>query len=248
MKISLASDLHLEFYDNPNNYWIPNHTSMDVLVLAGDIHTGKQALPWIKQHFSHVPYILYVLGNHEHYGSNNAIYKLARKMREYAAHLGMNNLHILDNNTIDIDGIRFIGSTLWTDFRLGGNQPLNMFNAKKEMNDYNFIRFTQQKIKAEQILQLNTIAKQYIFNNVNDNTIVITHHHPMIYNADMDSRSCYYYNSLDNEVVYSGIKYWFCGHTHKDVDYIVGETNVLTNMHGYIMHRKTPFTFKDIIV
>ena len=250
MRISLASDIHLEFYGK--NEWIPNHTDMDILILAGDIHTGYQALPWIAKHFAHVPHILYVLGNHEFYGSNYAVTKHYRKMQEKADLHGLKNLTVLQNKFVDINGVRFLGATLWTDYRLGGNQPLNMFNAQNQMNDYKHIRYYTSRVKTTDLLKENAESKQFLFSNLSDSkNVVITHHQPVFFSNNDDRIgdlvSCYY-NTLDNDICYSEkpIDYWFAGHTHgDDIDQVIGNTHIVSNMHGYVFSRKTPFVFKD---
>ena len=63
MKVQYMSDLHLEFADMP----IPD-VAGDVLVLAGDIHVGANAIPWIEQCAHVFKDVIYVLGNHEYYG------------------------------------------------------------------------------------------------------------------------------------------------------------------------------------
>jgi hypothetical protein len=62
MKMRVLSDLHLEFQD-----WNPPDVEADVIVLAGDIHSGSRGVEWARRQFPLTP-ILYVPGNHEFYG------------------------------------------------------------------------------------------------------------------------------------------------------------------------------------
>jgi predicted phosphodiesterase len=67
MKIQLASDLHLEFLarDFPGERLITPAPDADVLILAGDIAVGAEAV----ELFADWPVpVLYVAGNHESYG------------------------------------------------------------------------------------------------------------------------------------------------------------------------------------
>jgi len=57
--------------------------------------------------------VLYVVGNHEHY--DERIGRLHEKLREAAEG---SNVHILENEAFELDGYRFFGATLWTDFNL----------------------------------------------------------------------------------------------------------------------------------
>ena len=62
MRIHILSDLHLEF-----EAFQPKDVHADLIVLAGDIHTGKNGIKWIFKAFPERP-VIYVLGNHEFYG------------------------------------------------------------------------------------------------------------------------------------------------------------------------------------
>ena len=50
MKIHLLSDIHLEF--TPYEGALPD---VDVIVLAGDVHTKTRAISWIKERFKGIP-------------------------------------------------------------------------------------------------------------------------------------------------------------------------------------------------
>ena len=106
MRIRLLSDLHLEFCP-----WDPPRVAADVVVLAGDIHNGLAGIRWAAEQFS-VP-VIYVPGNHEYDGHD--IIKLRERWRapEWPDHV-----HVLDDRAVEIAGVRFVGSTLWTDFNL----------------------------------------------------------------------------------------------------------------------------------
>lgn len=70
-KFKLVSDLHLEFYKEGDEVYRPPVEKDDantVLLLAGDIHVGTKALPWIEEMTKRYRHVVYVLGNHEFYG------------------------------------------------------------------------------------------------------------------------------------------------------------------------------------
>lgn len=109
MKIQLASDLHLELLqrDFPGERLITPAGGVDVLVLAGDIANGTQAIDLFKNW--PVP-VLYLAGNHEFYGESFEQARITlRKATEGT------NIHFLDNDVVDFGGVRFLGATLWTD-------------------------------------------------------------------------------------------------------------------------------------
>ena len=107
MKIHVLSDLHTEFAA-----FAPPRTEADVIVLAGDIGVGAEGIEWAAGTFPDRP-VVYVTGNHEYYGHDIG---LAADLRDAAP----DNVRVLENAAIEIDGVRFLGSTLWTDFDFYG--------------------------------------------------------------------------------------------------------------------------------
>jgi len=51
--------------------------------------------------------------------ASTSIEPIYDKLREGAA---LNNIHFLENDSVVIDGVRFLGTTLWTDYRLRFNR------------------------------------------------------------------------------------------------------------------------------
>ncbi|MEZ9764147.1 metallophosphoesterase, partial [Vibrio splendidus] len=107
MEICHLSDLHLEF--GPMEF---PQTDADVVVLSGDIHLGTKGIDWAAQ--CDVP-VVYVLGNHEAYGSSS-LELLIEECRSRAERYS--NVYFLENDSVVINGVRFHGCTLWTDFEL----------------------------------------------------------------------------------------------------------------------------------
>ena len=112
MKIQVLSDLHLEDGgDLPDH-----HPEADVIVLAGDLVPYTEGLvELLAEYWSTAPNVLYVFGNNEFYRTeiDDARAKLAEECAKA-------RIHLLDPGTIRIEGVRFIGATLWTDFELDG--------------------------------------------------------------------------------------------------------------------------------
>lgn len=110
-----------------------------VLVLAGDIGLARQGqtyLPFLKTVAGHFRQVLWVLGNHEHYG--DSIIK-SREHIEYAlSESGINNVHILENEAFTVDNVTFPGATLWADVR--DNAPPTTKTTLGSMDDYFGIR------------------------------------------------------------------------------------------------------------
>ena len=107
MKLHVLSDLHIEFAD-----FSPPETDADVVILAGDIGVGLDGIEWVARRFPKAS-VVYVPGNHEFYGHDIG---LTDQLKAAAPA----DIHILNNDKLELDDIRFLGCTLWTDFKLHG--------------------------------------------------------------------------------------------------------------------------------
>jgi len=105
-KIHLLSDLHLEMQSYESTDYIRQNA--DIIVLAGDIHKDVQGFKWARHNFPDSE-ILYVSGNHEFY--HYEYHQLLDKFRKHAQLL---DIHFLENNELILNGIHFLGCTLWT--------------------------------------------------------------------------------------------------------------------------------------
>lgn len=270
MRVGHLSDLHLEFRNrHPSlSETFKNREDIggDVLLVAGDLCVALYYQEWrndpgarsVRKLLEHVnknvfkkyKHVLYIAGNHEHY--NGLFSETHRLMREYWQINGT-NVKVLENEFVDINGVRFIGSTLWSDFH-GGN-PLSMENVRQGMNDFHIIYTkpvhdltyvernnpNQNRFTPQMALTEHNVAKQFIVDKAKEfdgPVVVMTHHGPTWLSINkersdgiIDGGYCSDLSSLilDNP----NIKYWVHGHTHKSVDYEVGTTRVLANQCGY---------------
>lgn len=133
MRIHVLSDLHLEF-----SPFAPQVTAADVIILAGDIHVKGRGVPWARQAFEGP--VLYVPGNHEFYNSH-----LSHTLASMRAEADT-RVRVLERDDVVINGTRFLGCTLWTDFTAKGSAHLAALQAHAEMND--FRRFAPGPINA----------------------------------------------------------------------------------------------------
>jgi predicted phosphodiesterase len=237
MKIHLLDDVHLEF-----GAYQPVQPDCDVVVLAGDIAPGVQGLMWAREKFSGP--IVAVAGNHEFYGKRRLL-RHYEKLRAKADELG--DVHFLERDTVIIDGVRFIGATLWTDFGLNGDQPLAMERARDAMNDYQQIKWdVGVPLRPQHILDQHNISRAYIereLSNKHDGpTVVVTHHAPSIRSIHEDFRyhdNTGYASRLEHLMFEYEPEAWLHGHVHRPCDYVMGETRVLCNPRGYDGREKT---------
>ncbi|HWJ46715.1 MAG TPA: metallophosphoesterase, partial [Candidatus Udaeobacter sp.] len=108
MILNLLSDLHLSL----GALKVPENDA-DLVILAGDIARPKEAASWAS---GIAKPVLYVPGNHEFYGGS-----IGDTVDELKLLCAGTNVQVLDNDEVVFDGVRFLGTTLWTDFALFGD-------------------------------------------------------------------------------------------------------------------------------
>ena len=273
MKIQLVSDLHLEFADIN----IQNLNGADVLILSGDIcvaqdlhdHIAADFNPYSQGAFADLnrkqqrvqrfrdffkrvsfqfPNVIYVMGNHEHY--HGKFDRSRQYFLDEFAKLGITNIHLLDNDTKEIDGVHFVGGTLWTDMNKG--DPLTVHAIETMMNDFRVIRIANEdfrKFLPSRAVREHIKTKQYIkvvLEGLPEDArvVVVGHHAP----SHMSIHEQYKHDDLMNGGYASDlsefildrpkIKVWTHGHMHQCFDYMIGDTRVLCNPRGY--HDENP--------
>jgi len=231
------SDLHLEF--GPME---PPEVKSDILVLAGDIliadHLRKsdaspynrhamgydKFMDWARESFEEV---IMIMGNHEHYKGD--ITKSASLIR--AAYP---EIHLLDNDFLDLDGLTVYGGTMWTNMDRGN--PLTIHSAKYGMNDFRIIKNSTRPFSPENaVRRFNDFWLRY-----RPCDVVISHHAPSFRSIDptyvSDSLNGAYASTMDERIMDEGPSVWIHGHIHCNQDYRIGGTRVLCNPRGYYGH------------
>ena len=150
---------------------------------------------------------------------------------------------MLDNEAVIIDGVKIIGSTLWTDFN--HHNPLDMALARDSMSDYRVISFkaqdgTYHKLSPQVILREHMVSLSFIADAIrdHDHCVVITHHAPCSMSVAPQYKNhplnASYYTDLHNLILDNPqIKLWTHGHIHHASTYQLGETLVALNPYGY---------------
>lgn len=154
MKISVCSDLHLEFGPISLN----NDANADVLVLSGDICVARDVRErdlynvmgendrnnrnhtFFQECCARFKNVVYVAGNHEHYDGDFATSLF--KLKSNLAYL--KNLHILDKEVVKIDDVTFVGGTLWTD--MNKEDALTLYHIRRMMNDFRIVKNSNRKL------------------------------------------------------------------------------------------------------
>ena len=250
MKIHVVSDVHLEFGDYP--YDPP--ADVDVIVLAGDIGINTQGIDWAKEKFKDYP-VLYVLGNHEYYKRKLPLKGGADILKEYAKG---SNVTVLNNDTHVIDGVRFLGTTLWTDLNLHNSQGLLLITAYKEMNDYRqIVHENKNKIKAFHTIDEFLVAKSFLESefakSFDGKTVVVTHHLPTEqgcfpqYSPPAHRTNPFFASNLESMILDNQPDVWIFGHTHHAKDFNMGKTRLVCNPRGYKHHEKSEVNDKFVV-
>ena len=248
MKLTIVSDLHLEFGEVPNI-----KTAADVLILAGDICASedlhkhetpsasaraKMYQDFLAQCSDSYQQVIYVAGNHEFYQGkfHRGLETLKRETQRYP------NMHFLENAGVHLNDTLFLGSTLWTNFN--NHDPETMLACQYGMNDYHIITNDSpngfSRLMPKDTLERHITSTQFLYNNVDyEKVVIVTHHAPSF-------KSCYarfinnplmngaYASDLSEFILDNPqIKLWAHGHMHDLNDYNIGDTRIYSNPRGY---------------
>lgn len=228
MKIRLMSDLHLEGSHAPP---LANETNAELLVLAGDICTHKSmskgsAKAFLEDCAGKFKYVIWVMGNHELYGWDTPNDKShIQFFRDAVAHLP--NVYILENQVVELEGVRFAGATTWTDFYKGELVPY----ASTMLNDYRW------GLRADTVYEWHQESVKFLLESNAD--VVITHHAPHVGSVHAKWKkfggdtNYLFYTNLRAVIDAVKPKYWFHGHMHDNAEYTIGSTTVICNPKGY---------------
>lgn len=234
MKLLILSDLHTEFAD-----FVPEAgVDFDVCVLAGDIATKGRTGAWAANTFAGKPVVL-VLGNHDYWGSN-----LTKAVAQARADCESTQVRLLNNNSVVIDGVRFVGGTLWTDYRLTGSRVLSMIDSQRVMVDHDRIRTaTFNRVSAADLEReherTRALLKMELAYPFDGPTVVVTHHAPSVqclaprYQAMLGNHINAAFASSLESLMSPGVPLWIHGHVHNSIDMDIKGTRILCNPRGY---------------
>lgn len=246
MKLQLLSDLHLEAHP----HFQPQAAAQaDVLVLAGDIGSYQpgsllQGEYFGLERFSPLPQfaswpcpVLFVPGNHE-YDMQDWDDAHAR-LRRICDLLG---IQWLERETAVLQGVRFVGTTLWTDYDAIALQDERVqagdvgrllklreksfraanFYLKKTGGTRNGLPFLAEPMR-EQGLCCQSWLREALAQPFDGKTIVVTHFAPSLRSKDprygLVPGTAGFCNALDDFLPQADL--WLHGHLHAPSDYTV---------------------------
>lgn len=264
VNIQLLSDLHLE--SNPGFRALPT-PGADVLVLAGDIGSyqagsllgapGPDADFGLAR-FSPLPVsqggagwptpVIFVPGNHEYdtFEFDNA----HARLRQVCKRLG---LIWLERETVVLGGVRFVGTTLWSDFDVledaaGTVDETGPARDKRRDKAWRAANFYLHKtgttvggepMLAEQVRAQSLVCQAWLraalAEPFDGPTVAVTHFAPSLESADprygLVPGTAGFCNALDDCLPYACL--WLHGHLHCAVDYLRHGCRVVANPLGY---------------
>lgn len=245
MKIHVLNDLHIEFGD----FELPD-TDAEVIVFAGDIDVGMGGLSWIEKQRLDKP-VIYVPGNHEYYHHDISL------VEEIKACVPP-NVHVLSDDMVEINGVRFLGCTLWTDFLLFGETEkyFAVQYAKQGMADFQVIMQDGQRFSPEDSINLHENSRDWLGCMLGEHyagkTVVVTHHLPSEKSVHPRfSRNLLtpaFASNLEALMDVDRVVLWVHGHTHDVFDYEIFGTRIVCNPRGYVPYEQSNEFQPDFVV
>lgn len=260
MRAWIFSDVHLRLYEAADFVRPFAMPEADVAIVAGDVCDDlARSLRWMGSVLRPHMRVVAVLGNHEFFG-----YDLPGARRESARMAADLGIDLLDDGASQIGGVRFVGGTLWTDFKLfkdiggpaGFDERTCMYEAKRSFADYGEIWATEASDRqlARALNPRDTVAmhertagflERISHEEFAGATVAVTHHAPYprsVHQMFLDKpTSAAYASDMSGLIEAWQPRLWVHGHTHMSFDYMVGGTRIVCNPRGYAAHGNPSF-------
>ncbi|WP_245303188.1 metallophosphoesterase [Rhizobium esperanzae] len=250
MKAWIISDIHTNRLDR---LWsrplVP--PDADVCICAGDVTSEiSDSLDYLLANIVPIMPVVLTLGNHEYYGLTIE-QTLARARNKLAG----SQVHLLENETVEVGGVKFIGATLWTDFEIAtgtGDEhdlpEIRLAKARKEIRhhaiDFYSIKSDRRpggfidvdELRDRHIASREFIARELEATAYDQPSVVLTHHAPLTESLDWrfdgNLSNAAYASDLSGLIKAYKPKVWVHGHIHRNRDYVHDHTRVICNPRG----------------
>ena len=236
MQIKFLSDLYLDREPLPLEEY---PTVGGILVLSGNIAKAvmkRKWLPfisWCSENFDHV---IYVFGSYEHHDSSIVVSH--DRVKAELANNQIGNVHVLENESIVIDDVVFIGATLWGDYGDGNTNTLELIRHR--VSDFINIRTGKpaapynRLFKPSEALEMHRSSVEYVLCSSREakqsglKSVIVTHHVPICPPARSELSSSYS-SDLRDVINDSQPVAWIHGGMSMPRETQVGTTRVVNN-------------------
>lgn len=245
MLIRYFSDLHIDL-NRKSDFPIDDNNIFTII--AGDISGNPfVSTDWIN---NNIKQGLFVAGNHIVYNSEHL------SISDWKNYLSnefplTGPISFLENNYKEINNIIFIGCTLYTDYKYGGDYQLNLINSGLCLNDFRF-GLVGDKLKplipqdyADWFKESFNYIKSIVENNPNKEIVIITHHCPSPRCISSEHKNSNINSSFVSDLesfieTHDNIKCWICGHVHNQVEEKINNCLLVCNPLGYMKRNENP--------
>jgi len=265
MKAWIVSDIHLTRLPGMTTaapFPVPD---ADVCIVAGDTSgTLSTAIDFLLTDIEPIMPVVMTLGNHEYFGLS--IERALARTRRRTSGTG---IHFLENDTVTIGDVRFIGATLWTDFEIETGEEAELppdlrlevakLEMKKHVSDYTEILSDSagsHLLTPDETIRRHWESRAYFEQALrkpfNGRTVVVSHHAPLPQSIDKrfwgQISNAGYASDLSTLIDACEPDYWVHGHVHQPFDYRRGRTRVICNPRGFFNERERNGFIPDLVI
>lgn len=246
MKIRIYSDLHLELLEELPKLHLP---SVDLVILAGDIHRGVEGIRWAKATFKNQP-VVYIMGNHEYFHGD-----LVSTLAEARNEANGSNVHLLEQDVLELPNVTVLGCTLWTDFGLLGAERVAMCKATalNHVSDYRVIFHEDRPACPDDMRRISRESYHWLDQHIQaakKPLIVATHYGPsrLIANPDyaVDDMTASFVSDYD-ALLRTPVRLWVTGHTHHCMDQKHLGIRFISHQKGYPHENIRGFHWEHVV-
>lgn len=289
LSIDYLSDVHVDFYCREYNHTtnifrdkikeyvaeLTKNKNADTVIIAGDLgHRLTQTIVFLTEMNNVYKNVMFVTGNHDLYLISNSIaehfkynsFNLKQELKNWADL--QSNIHMLDGNSINIDGFTIAGTAMtWDMTHYLSKEPKGTEKDVIElwidyMNDAKYIMegavhksyegmYSSYKMQPTH-KPLDYFNKEYSkLLSIQEADVIVSHYaplkYPMLHRFEVDAGTTFYYFNGREILDKLNPKVWIFGHTHSEIEFQYADTKLLCNPKGYPMENMH-FSMKNIII